>query len=231
MKKFLTIIAILLSGCVTSTSPYLDIGGVKMRKTAAFSAPLFTIGIIDNGGRNRFVPKGTIILNDFPIEVRTIYYSEETATASLEAEGKWNPGVADISVDMEHSKEKRLKGKYVVFRNIENYSLIDKLNDPVNTEKLKRLKEENKPVIITGMAIVSDNEVYKKADFNSGLQASFTSASSSPIVNLKGSSGLEIKAGFSNGTIFAYEYSRIEWDTSSAMPKIKNLNVDKPSLW
>ncbi|MDP1772252.1 MAG: hypothetical protein Q8L15_08195 [Methylobacter sp.] len=228
MRKILPFAAIILAACTPSA--YLNIGGATWRTTEAFSATLYSVGVIETTGRNRFDPKGgKVTLNDFPIEALTTFHSEETATASLKAEGKWTPSVATTAAELEAKKEKRLKGVYVVFRNQDTYGLINKLNEPVNQQTLTHLKEESKPVIVTGVAVVYDNDIYKNTELRSGVNASFNSGSGSPVIELKGSSKSEIKASFSDGTVFAYEYSRIEWDTNSSAPKVKHLTVDRPA--
>lgn len=233
MKIILLATVIFLTACTTS-SAYLDIAGAAWRKPEAFSAHLFSVGNIETAGRNRFDPKGSVTLENFPIQALTIMHSKKTVIASLEAEGKLPPNVSDFSGDLKSKMEERLNGKYVVFRNLETYTLVDKLNEPANEKVLARLKLESEPVIVTGVAIVSDNEVYKKTDSGGGVQASIpiVTASVSPgsnaVVKVNGTKSLVTEASFSDGTIFAYEYSQIVWDSSSDKPKVKELKVLRP---
>jgi hypothetical protein len=227
MKKLLFGIALLTSGCATSDA-YLDIQGAAWRKTEAFSATQFAIGVIETSGRNRFDPKGTIKVVDFPVVAQTTYYSDETARAAIQAEGKFKPGVVDVGSNIESEVERRQKSRYVIFRTLDPFKLVAKMNAPENLESLTSLKGQKNPVIVTGTAVSFDNELYKKVDSGLKANASISSGAASPQFKLGGDYSTEVKASFSDGTVFAYEYSAIEWDNSSSVAKVKSLSIDRP---
>ncbi|MBA2658090.1 MAG: hypothetical protein H0U72_00640 [Nitrosospira sp.] len=211
-------------------NPYLEIAGHEFRTTAAFSAPLFSLGVIDRAGRNRFDPRGEPTIRDHSVKILTHYQTAETEKASIDAEAE--AGVEGIKggINLKREKEETQKGIFALIRNTEIYKLVDKLNEPINADLLRRLKEErDSPVIITSVAIVSSNEIYSKSELAGGLTASISSVPGAPTIKFQGSTGSESRASFSDGTVFAYEYSRIHWDKDSAAPKIKRIEVDKPA--
>ncbi|MNY62516.1 hypothetical protein D3C86_1993430 [compost metagenome] len=81
---------------------------------------------------------------------------------------------------------------------------------------------------MTGTAVSFENELYKKVDSGVKANASISSGAASPQFTLGGDYSSEIKASFSDGTVFAYEYSAIEWDSSSPTAKVKGLSIDRP---
>ncbi|KPG91896.1 hypothetical protein AEQ67_28345 [Pseudomonas sp. RIT-PI-q] len=227
MKTLVICAALLASGCATSNA-YLDIQGAAWRKTEAFSATQFAIGVIETSGRNRFDPKGTIKVVDFPVVAQTTYYSDETARAAIQAEGKFKPGVVDVDAAIESEIQRRQKSRYVIFRTLDPFKLVDKMNAPENLTALTLLKGQKNPVIVTGTAVSFENELYKKVDSGVKANASISSGAASPQFTLGGDYSSEIKASFSDGTVFAYEYSAIEWDSSSPTAKVKGLSIDRP---
>lgn len=231
MKNIMIFIALFVSGCTTSTA-YLDIQGAAWRKTEAFSATQFAVGVIETSGRNRFDPKGTIKVSDFPVLAQTTYYSDETARAAIQAEGKYKPGVVGVGVgvgvNIDAEVQNRQKSRYVIFRTLDPFKLVDKMNASENLDVLTWLKNQKNPVIVTGTAVSFDNEVYKKIDSGVKANAMISSGTASPQFKLGGEYTSEIKASFSDGTVFAYEYSVIEWDSSSIKAKVKSLSIDRP---
>ncbi|MGE8174772.1 hypothetical protein [Pseudomonas fluorescens] len=228
MKKIFLLSILLLSGCATS-NVYLDIQGAAWRKTEAFSAKQFGVGVIETSGRNRFDPKGSIVVSDFPVVAQTTYFSEETAKAALDAGVQFKPGVVDVSGDFKSQTESRLNSRYVVFRTLDSFALIERMNDPKNLKIMNLIKGLKDPVIVTGTAVAFDNEMFKKVDSGLKANASISAGGSSPAVTLGGNVSTESKTSVSNGTVFAYEYSAIEWDETSKDAKVKNLTIDRPA--
>jgi hypothetical protein len=171
-----------------------------------------------------------------PFEAVTTLYADDTRSAALEAKveaGKKSPlGTVDVGIDGALKSITANKGKYVIFRTTDVFLLIDEMNEPVNQSALLKLKSRKGPsAIITGVAIVYDNSMaadYSK-DFGVTVSAepSVTPATASAGVQVKTSE--KLIRSFSDGTVFAYEYSIIEWDEESRTAKVKNIKLERPN--
>lgn len=227
MKKIWLLSVLAISGCSTS-SAYLDIQGAAWRKTEAFSATQFAVGVIETSGRNRFDPRGFIKIDDLPMIAQTTYFSKETATAALEAKAKAKGAAADVGGDLNYKIANMQSSKYVIFRTLDPFTLVDRMNAAENLPTLRRLKQLKNPVIVTGTAVAFDNDLSKKVEVGVKANATVTSISGAPEFTLGGNHVSEVNGKFSDGTVFAYEYSSIEWDADPSVPKIKSITIDRP---
>ncbi|MGF6110362.1 hypothetical protein HKK52_00940 [Pseudomonas sp. ADAK2] len=230
MKKILLLLLVMLSGCSTS-NVYLGIQGAAWRKYEAFSAPQFAVGVIETSGRNRFDPKGSIKVSDFPIVAQTTIYSAETAQAAIEAEGKMKPGTVDLNGRYKTEIENRQYGTYVIFRTLEPYTLVKIMNAPENRTIMEQLKAESRqPVIITGTAVsyrnISNSKIHQSLEGNASISIGVVDT---PSVRLGVENSSEKSTVLSDGTVFAYEYSVIQWDSSVAYARVKGLEIDRPA--
>lgn len=220
----------LLAGCSTQ-NPYLNVNGAYWRTTEAFSAPIYSVGVINTQSKNKFDPKSRLIITDFPLVLSTSLYSEETRKAAINAKAAAKKaGKIEISTE----SDKYLTGTYLIYRNTDTYGLIKKINSPENTETLASLKNEHETqVIITGVAIVYNNDRTDKIKVNADITGTIT------IPKVLADEQAEVKAtvsldkalhtNLSDGTVFAYEYSIIYWDDAAKDLKVKALTVDRPN--
>lgn len=216
----------LLAGCSTP-KPYLEINGAYWRTTEAFSAPIYSVGVINTQSKNKFDPKSRLTINDFPLVLSTSLYSEKTREAAIDAKiSAENTGKIDIKT----KSDNYLRGTFLIYRTTDTYGLIKKINSPENADTLKSLKNEHATqVVVTGVALVYDNKELDTLKLNADIAGTITipnaKADASTTVSLDKTS----HTTFSDGTVFAYEYSVIYWDDAANDLKVKSLQVDRPN--
>lgn len=230
MRNIIPVLGFAICSACAMADIYLPIQGAAWRKTEAFSARQFSIGVLETAGRNRFDPRGYIIVDNFPVNAQTTYFTEATARAAAQAKAGAKLGVADTNVGIEGQREYQEKGSFVIFRTEDLFTLVDRMNDPRNERALARLKSEKKtPLIVTGTAVVFNNKISEQLKSNITANAVVSSnEKGAPNLTIGGGYEKSVTGSFSDGTVFAYEYCHIIWEESTSKPVVKRLEIDRP---
>ena len=227
----LTCMMLFLSSC----GDYVNVGGLKYRKTGAINADIFYLGVKRGEGKNKFDPKTPPVLEkEILVRNAGIIYNEETRSAFFEA--LLDTGeIPSIDVDGEFGGkadvESKSKGEYQIFKFYDTFSFVDELNKDANKEKRERLARYKDPRIITSVAVAFGHEERKKISSSGKIRLAYNAKSvGGPEIIIKAGNTNEKITSLSDGTVFAFEYSRICWEEGSKNYKIASIEVDRPGL-
>src|SRR5690606_16272793 len=215
---------------VTESSSYLEIAGVEMRKTGSTGTALLWAGVKRNEGRNGFDPKFLPLL-DMEIDVPKVTeaFNQQTREAALQAAAAANARAADIDTGGSMSGSSSTMGTFHVFRLFSVDDFVSQLNLEKNRRSIEGLMRYKDPRIITSIATVfsRSSEAKINASGNVSLKVKNTQAGN-PEFSIKASSSDQTVARLSDGTVFAYEYSRICWEKVGGIVRVATLEVDRP---
>jgi hypothetical protein len=232
----LSLLGLLLSGCavksdLTESSSFLEIAGDKYRKTGAINTDILFAGVKRSKGftEDTFDPKFLPVLEqDISARQVTEAFNEQTGKAALEAATK--AGIGSI-FGGSAAEESKVAGKYSVFTLFNVHKFVTELNSDKNKNNIRLLSRYNEPRIITSVAIVFSRGTTRSASVasNASLKIDSTGSDSSDLTVKAGASG-RTSSSLSNGTVFAYQYSRICWEKRNGDIKVATIEVDRPGL-
>ena len=214
------------------TKSYLSIAGQKFRKKGAFKADMLWAGVKKSEGVNSFEPKFfPVISHKIEILQATEAYNKETMEVAVEAAAKAGIEIAEGSVSASESSESGSSGKFSVFILREVNKFVEELNSKVNQQGIDVLKKYKNPRIITSIATVfsreSSNKIKDAGDVSLSIKKTEVG---NPEFTIKSNRTGETLATLSDGTVFAYQYSRICWEKENGIIKIFTLEVDNPGV-
>ena len=242
MKKFIlfvsaTLFISIMIGChhntkvgIDETDPYLTIAGTKFRKTGGFKSGILWAGVKKDEGRNYFEPKFFPILQqDIEIFQATEAYNEQTYKFATNIAMGAGLEIVDIDFSGSHSNDSKNTGRYQIFILREVNKFIKELNSEKNRANLEFLMKCENPRIITSIATVFDREASQKIESAGNISLSIKKEDiGNPEFTIKATNTGESIAKLSDGTIFAYQYSRICWEKDEGKIKAFTIEVDNP---
>jgi hypothetical protein len=219
----LTLAAIMLTSC----SSTLDIAGVKYRKQGAFKAELGIAGVKRTNGVNGFDPKEQPIYGDkLLMKFRTELYNESTQKTAVSVAGKLqNP---EVELNLKADSSSNEKGRFVVMEIMNPLEAARRLNDPANDEIRNYLSLVKRPRVITSVAIAYDYARMKELKFDGSTKVPLKQIGADASMAVTTSNNKTIRV--SDGTIFAYEFSRIIWRKNGDKLEIFDLVPDRVAM-
>lgn len=227
--------ALSLGGCGTAPdsdegSDYIEIAGVKMRKTGSTGTALLWAGVKRDEGRNGFDPKFLPLLEvEIDTPKVTEAFNQQTKKTALEAAAKANIEVGAIDTGGSVATQSTTTGTFHVFRLFRVDDFVGQLNSPKNRSSVEGLMRYENPRIITSIATVftrsSNNAINAKA--NASLKVK-NPEYGNPEFTIKAETSGETLARLSDGTVFAYEYARVCWERVNGVVRVATLEVDRP---
>ena len=219
-----------ISAPITETTKYLEITGLKFRKTGSINTDILWAGVARITGPNTFDPKFFPILEQ-EISARKVTeaFNEQTAKAAYEATAKAKIEIAEGTISGNVSSEETARGTYHVFKIFNVNDLVKELNSEANRENLESLMRYKDPRIITSIAVVFGHRVNETINRSGNIELSIKNPKiGSPELSLKHTSTGQTIAKLSDGTVFAYEYSRFCWEKKDGRIGLAALEVDRP---
>ena len=108
---------------------------------------------------------------------------------------------------------------------------VKELNSEKNKDNIRTLMRYDNPRIITSVAIVFNRDTSNKISTSGSASLNIKNTEAgNPELTVKGSTTGETLGSLSNGTVFAYEYSRICWEKQGGEIKVATIEVDRPTL-
>lgn len=182
---------------------------VKYRTVGAHEAIIGSIGLKRKTGKNRyelrFIPKwdNLQIINTTNFD-KTLNIDFKLSLSGLLS--------TKSSADAQTENSLNMKGKYYLFRVADSDSLVRQLNNDRNLELRRKLSTDSNYRIITACITVYDQEMTERISKTAGVKFSLNSETNgSQSVDVSSQDNNLIKLLMSNGTIYAYEFSRICW--------------------
>jgi len=232
------LLTVVLTGCAHFTdvhedSEYLVIAGAIFRKTGAFKADMLWAGVEKTKGWGRvstFEPKFFPTLQkDIEVLQATEAFNEQTRKAAIEAAAKAGIEIVEGNISGKISSETISTGKYKIFILREVSNFVAELNSDQNRKELEDLMRYPNPHIITSTATVFDRESSRKIEAAGAVTLSIKKAEiGSPEFSIKAKKSGETLAKLSDGTVFAYQYSRICWEKKNGKIRAFTIEVDNP---
>lgn len=214
-----TLAAALLPGC----AQYVDIGGVKWHTANAPGLHIAAVGHKMTSGINNFSTTSTQpkYTPDIKPTLATIKLDNNTGHAALKLSGKAK-GVGSGSV--EGTWDKVFKANFHVWRTQDD--ITERLNDPINDKALDALKIwGDKARVITGIAMCYDQTSTVNTTYKAEGESKYDEVGGK--FSLSGSGKHTVS--YSDGTVFAYEMSRILWKRGrDGTPFVADLVPDRP---
>jgi len=239
MKKTAVVLSISffslsLTGCLvkpdlTESSSYLEIAGNKYRKTGAINTDILFAGVKRGRGFNddTFDPKFMPVLEqDITARQVTEAFNEQTGKAAFEAASK--AGV-EKRIEGGASGVSKVTGRYSVFTLFDVNRFVSELNSDKNRNNIKMLTRYDEPRIITSVAIVFGRDASSNANASGNASLKIKNTGN-PVLSFNGGGSDQTLSKLSNGTVFAYEYSRICWEKHDGKIRVATIEVDRPSL-
>lgn len=216
----LTLLGLLLIGCGRT----LDIAGVKYRTTGGYKADLGIAGVKRTTGFNMFDPKDYPIYGDkLQALTRTVIYNERLRKVAASVAAKRRIPETELNFETDYSNSE--KGRFVVIEIMNPLEAARRLNDPVNIKLFNYLTSVKRPRIITSVAVAYDYEKIKEFKFDAAGQVPVKQIEKKFCLNF---STIDNKVlHVSDGTIFAYEISRIIWRMNGDKIEAFDLSPDR----
>ena len=242
MKKniavvFCFITSIGLTGCPKTTdvkenSKYLEITGIKFRKTGSINTDFLWAGVSRTDGPNSFTPKFLPKLEkEFTARKVTEAFNEQTRKVAYEAAAKAGVEVAEGDISGSVSSENNSTGLFYVFKLFNVNEFVSELNSEQNRAYLGQLMKYDKARVITSIATVfnrnSNNKIKTSGNINLKIK---NPQRGSPEFSIKRESTGETIAKLSDGTVFAYEYARFCWEKKDGKIRVSTIEVDRPGF-
>jgi hypothetical protein len=244
-NKFYTIANVLLivsilvsaSGCNwfrSSNVSDLEFQGVKFRTGAAHEAFLGSIGMKRTDGINRYELKFSPAWSDLAVETTTKFDRslEYAINKSLGLKGSQGAEELDAKMMAEasiSSEEKaNSKGKFHIFRIVDTRALVEQLNDESNSSLREYLQRSSEYRLVTSIVVAfsyqQSETIQRNAEGGITLNTpSGIAAEASASYIRAGTEELRI----SDGTIFAYEFSRMCWQRSNGKVIVADILLDR----
>lgn len=215
---------------ISQSKYYLEVTGHHMRKKASINTDILWVGVKRNDTIiSYFEPKFfPIIKEEVPIHKVTEIYNDSTGSNALSSSLDGSFQIVDGGVSTTYVSEDSIKSKYVVFTIFDINKLVKELNRKENRENMELIMRYEHPRIITSIASIFDHETKSKIDKAGDISIAVKDATKgNPELVLKGSKSGNAIANMSDGSIYAYEFSRFCWakDKNNQI-KIVTLEID-----
>jgi hypothetical protein len=149
--------------------------------------------------------------------------------AAINAVGKSGKEIISGGAYSNISSESNSTGTYHVFKLFNVNKFVGELNSRENRENLESLMRYEEPRIITSIAIVFDQKLNSKLDVAENAELEIkNSGLGNTEFNIKAEGSQSVIASLSDGTVFAFEYSRICWEMKYGEVKVFSLEADRP---
>jgi hypothetical protein len=120
-----------------------------------------------------------------------------------------------------------LHGTYKLYQVVDMFDLADALNCDINRPHLDRLAKFGTAVrVVTANAIVFDNQISMNQSTSADVKLSTANGSTNFGASLTIKDSSTSKTTFSDGTVFAYQFSRICWRKSGGRLLVGELAED-----
>jgi hypothetical protein len=236
VQQFCVLMLKLISiGCATQPdasedSNYVVIAGVKMRKVNANVAEILWAGVKRDDGRNGFDPKFLPLL-DAAIDApqRTEAFNHQTRKIAADAAADAGLDTSELDLGGQMSNGSETKGTLRIFRLLRVDDFVEQLNSEKNWSHLSKLSRQGAdPRVITSVATVFDRSSSAKMNASGKVRLKVRNADGEAEVLVKAEGSEETLANLSDGTVFAYEFSRICWEKQNGKLRVFTLEVDRP---
>lgn len=223
----------------------LQFQNYRFRTGAAFkAAQLGVIGVKRTAGPNVFEVKRIPNLESLELHRSASFVKTENSDfkfisdlSALEMKGV----TADAGLD--HGSSRRESGIYTIYYLPNVYDLVEQLNREKNKEVRDYLKRSPDFRVVTAIVKVNDHSLLVKKDtsVNVKVVSALSTEGSAQASTTKNAATGEAKAvtitdtekplglQISDGGTYAYEISRVIWDTNSG--EVLDLLVDLPGRW
>jgi len=187
--------------------------------------------VAKTSGTNTFEPKFFPKLEHKIQHRKVTEVNAQTAKAAYEAAVKAGIQIAKGNVSGNISSASEIKGDYHVFEIFDVNDLVRELNSSGNRENLESLMMYDDPRIITSVVVVFNYQANEKINRSGELNVTIKKTDiGNPEIALKVANTGETVATLSDGTVFAFEYSRLCWEKRDGKIVLKSLEVDRPGF-
>ncbi len=227
-------IAYLVSGCgfvsriMTPSGEGLEFQGIDFRVNAAHEAFIGSIGLKRSEGRNRYELKFTPIWDDLVLKNTTKFDRSllKAVERSLGLSGAGPAETAELKAALGTTLNTKESGKFHLFRIVDTKSLVDQLNNEKNKDLRNYVSRSADYRIITSIIIVYDHDSSSKMEKRANLEFALTSSDTGSM-SIKAKSERETveTLSMSDGTIYAYEFSRLCWKNNVVTDILLDRNV------
>lgn len=193
----------ILTGCGTT-----KVSNVRYRTEGASKTQIGYGGVRATLGTNMFDPKGpTYYEDDLQVQVTTEILSKNNKKYAHRV----NVDVDQVgSVDVGANGSSSESARFVILEIMDIVTLVDWLNDPKNDKLRDKLSYYKNSRIITSVSLAYDYQKSKQFQIEGKVSTSIKQATG---VDVELESNFESQSNikYSDGTVFAYEYSRPIW--------------------
>jgi hypothetical protein len=208
--------------CTNTTS--FDVGGRKLRTTGAPFVKLGMTGFKSTAGKNTIynTELQPVYSPDIKIRVATRQHTESTREFAMEGDVSPPAGWKLLKTSGKYSTKREMTGDFDVI--LVDESLANRLNLEINRNVRDELRAwgENARVVTT-VAYAFDQKKVDESHASGETGGTYQAASAT--IKVKNDSKHTTR--LSNGTVFAYEISRIAWQTGrDGTPEIAALIPD-----
>ncbi len=238
IRIVVSVIAITLGlvGCcqktldVNESEKYLNISGMKFRKTGSINTEFLWAGVGRNNSVNSFDPKFFPFLEkEITAKKVTEAFNEQTRKVAYEAAVKAGIEVVEGDISGSFSSESGATGTYHVFKLFDVNDFVSEFNSEKNKEGRELLMRYKNPRIITSIATVFNRNSNNKINAGGKVNLKIKNPEfGNPEFSIKLESSGATVANLSGGTVFAYEYARLCWEKTDGVVKVATIEVDRP---
>ncbi|MEM7284313.1 MAG: hypothetical protein AAF438_22150 [Pseudomonadota bacterium] len=192
----------------------LEFQGINFRVNAAHEAFIGSIGLKRTEGRNRYELKFTpvwdgLILKNTSKFDRSLMRAVER---SLQFSGDSQASAAGVQAALGTTLNAKEVGKFHLFRIVDTKSLVDQLNSDENRDLRRYLRRSADYRIVTSTIVVYSHDSSLKLENTANLRLALTSSEAGSMeIEAKSDSERVETLSMSDGTIYAYEFSRLCW--------------------
>ncbi len=247
MKKFtaysaLMIFIVIFQGCsgisnlISQTNSYFIFQNVRFRIGAAHEAFIGSIGLMRTEGKNRYELKFTPRWDNLALK-NTVKFDNDLRQAinqqlGIKVEPKRIKGVdSNAGISAKLLAEDSIKGKFHILRIVDTKALVDELNSLEDQEILKYIARNKDYRIVTSIIVVYDHKASQEMDsaLNLNLKLKSDQLGNAYIDATSGRKNVATLS-MSDGSIYAYEYSRFCWEKDSDF-KVADILLDRPTAF
>jgi len=206
----------------------VEFQGVNFRSNAAHESYIGSIGLKRTRGSNRFELKFMPEWEDLVISNTTNFDRKlvEQLKNSLKLEGNLVGDSASGNAGFGNTTDKETEGKYHIFRIVDTKALVDQLNEDKNAELLTYLARSENYRIITSVIVVYSHSSTGKINTDANLDFALkTSTKGSLKIEAKIENEVVDSLSLSDGTIYAYEFSRLCWKDKEVYDILLDRNI------
>lgn len=222
MLRYLLVVlaGLVLTGCGTT----LDVAGVSYRTKGAYKAELGIAGMKRTSWLNMFDPKempnyGGVLL----AQTRTEIYDERARKTALSAAAK--QGESQLEANLKTDSSNKEKGRYVVIEIMNPLQAARQLNDPTNAVLRDYLSVSKNSRVVTSVAIAYEYEKISQFNLDSSGRLPVKQIGADLSLTLTTANNQTLRV--SDGTVFAYEFSRIIWRKKGTQLEVFDIVPDR----